>query len=151
MITRKNILMLASALLLGYASASSAFALESIKAKEPKAVVASAVNTVEVKQQFENARQQYEQLKIDLQRQAFDVIVLKERLDKATRVLDVYKQSADDQNLNQDITWADENYKEATASYQRGVKELEDMKAKLVVAEIGLEKVLVQYNLSMGK
>lgn len=149
MITRKNILLLASGLLLGYAS--DAHALETIKAKEPKAAVGSATNSLMVKQQFDAARQQYDQLKTELQRQAFDVIVLKERLDKAARVFDVYNQSADDQNLKQDVAWADENYKEATASYQRGVKELEDMKAKLVVAEIGLEKVLVQYNLSMGK
>lgn len=151
MTTKKNILLLASSLLLGYASPSDALALGTIRAKEPKAAVTSTVSSLALKQQFDDACQQYDQLKTELQRQAFDVIVLKERLDKTAKILDIYKQAADYPSATQDGAWADENYKDATAAYQRGLKELDDVKSKLTVAEIGLEKVLVQYNLSMGK
>lgn len=149
---KKNILMLTASFLFGASLTSTGFAAQPAKAKEPKvAATPTTVSAVSVKQQFDEACKQYEQLKADLQKQAFDVIVLKERLDKASKVVEVYKESMDYMSAKQDGAWAEQNYNEAVSSYQKGVKDLEDMKAKLAVSEISLEKVLVQYNLSMGK
>ncbi|NTV46093.1 MAG: hypothetical protein HGB11_06140 [Chlorobiales bacterium] len=148
---KKNILLLTASFLFGASFTSTGFAAQPAKAKEPKASVTATVSAVSVKQQFDDACKQYEQLKADLQKQAFDVIVLKERLDKATQVVEIYRESLDYMSAKQEGAWAEQNYNEATSSYQKGTKDLEEMKSKLAVAEISLEKVLVQYNLSMGK